>query len=726
MNLVAFDTETHLIQPGLLAPPLVCGSVATAKAGSERTLSADDARRVFRSTLESGASLGGANLVYDLGVMAVDDPSLLPLIFRALEEGRLYSTDILEALHDNARGLMFREANGTPFGRYSLAQLEARYTGVDRSAEKVDGWRYRYAELDGVPLEQWPDEAVSYPRRDARGTLDVLAVQLGEGRHNLQCSTLEMRAAWFLQLACIQGMRTDPLMVPEVVARIRKEHEESRRRFFDEGIVRVRPCATKDGVLERADAIDNEWLQRAAIRLHSQFRSKRAPWMLERLTDIEVAQKALARGRPIRFAEDKKRLAALVEDAYWGDPPLTDGGASGNRKTSTSRDTLEESGMALLEEYGEAGPNEKLLSTYVDVLEQGTRVPINPSANTLVSTQRTSYRLPNLQQLPRKGGVRECFVPRPGWLYCSVDYAALELCTLAQVCLNLFGASEMAKAINLGQDLHTRLAARIAGISYEEAMVRRAAKDPLILALRQTAKPVNFGLPGLMGPPKLVLTARKDGVRFCELAGEAASCSANPKVTTYAHRAISPTCSLCLKLAIKYKELWAAEWPEMVEYHKCTIAQAEECADGFPLESFGQGMKRLEMNANAVSNHFFQNLAAQGAKHAGWLLAKESYTNKSSVLYGNFRTVVFVHDEVIAEVREEAAHEVAQRQAEIMVGAMREFVPDVKISAEPALMRRWFKGADKALTQDGRLRPWWPVGWGWGPDQEQMAKDLAT
>lgn len=712
------------MQPGLPCPPLVCGSTASAAAGSERLLTKEETVEAFRAALEDpDTTLGGANIVYDLGVMSTYAPETVPLIFKALEEGRIVSTDILEALHDNARGLMFQEATGAPFSFYSLAQLEARYLSLDRSAEKADGWRHRYAELDGVPLEQWPDEAVQYPRRDARGTYDVLTVQLAEGRDNLQCVKAEMRAAWFLHLACAWGMRTDPLLVPEVVRRIRQEHETSRRKFFEQGIVRVRPCNKKAGEWERADDITEAWLNRMFDVIGVKAGPGAEPWRLERLRDIETCRAALAKGRPIRFAEDKGRLSSLVEGAYQGDPPLTSGGASGNQKTSTSRDTLAESGSELLEEYAEAGPNEKLLSTYVGVLEQGTRMPINPSANTLVATQRTSYRRPNLQQLPRKGGVRECFIPRPGWLYCSVDYAALELCTLGQVCLNLFGQSAMADAINKGQDLHTRLAARFAGVSYEEAMARRQEKDPVILALRQAAKPVNFGLPGLMGPPKLVLTARKDGVRFCELAGESESCGRNQKVTRYQHRPIAPTCSVCLKLAIEYRDLWRQEWPEMVEYHKVTIAQAEECGASIPLESFGMGMKRLETNANAVSNHFFQNLAAQGAKHAGWLLAKEAYTDKTSVLYGAWRNVVFVHDEIIAEVREEVAHECALRQAEVMISGMREFVPDVKISAEPCLMRRWFKGADRAEGKDGRLKPWWPKDWAWGPDQAQMALD---
>lgn len=319
------------------------------------------------------------------------------------------------------------------------------------------------------------------------------------------------------------------------------------------------------------------------------------------------------------------------------------------------------------------------------------------------------------------------------WMYMSADYAALELCTLAQVCLNLGIGSEMAKAINAGQDLHTRLAARIAAMPYEDAMALKKAKDPQILNLRQTSKPVNFGKPGLMGPPKIVFTARKDGVYFCELAdgwkGEPGrGCPQHPRAVKYGKGAgypIPPTCERCLQLAKTYSDLWYQEWPEMVEYHKITVAAAKECEKGIPIDSFGTGMLRMETSPNAVSNHFFQNLAAQGAKHASWLLSKEMYTDKKSVLYNNARIVVFVHDENFCEFREPVAHECALRATEILKAGMQEFTPDVRIDIEPALSRRWFKGADKAVGKDGRLKAWWPKDWSYPPDQELMAADLA-
>jgi DNA polymerase I-like protein with 3'-5' exonuclease and polymerase domains len=157
--------------------------------------------------------------------------------------------------------------------------------------------------------------------------------------------------------------------------------------------------------------------------------------------------------------------------------------------------------------------------------------------------------------------------------------------------------------------------------------------------------------------------------------------------------------------------MYFAAYPEVKDYHELTIDLARRCDRGDrsePVESMGAGMLRLEKSATAVSNHFFQNLAAQGAKHALWLLAREAHVDPSSVLFGACHPVAFIHDEIVAEVREEIAHEVAERMTCVMLEAMREYVPDVRIAAEPALMRRWWKSASLVRDAAGRLVPWEP------------------
>jgi hypothetical protein len=308
-----------------------------------------------------------------------------------------------------------------------------------------------------------------------------------------------------------------------------------------------------------------------------------------------------------------------------------------------------------------------------------------------------------------------------------VDYGALEMVTLAQICLWLFKQSSMADAINAGKDLHIDLAADFVGNSYGEMLALKKAKDKQTLNLRQMAKIGNFGLAGGMGAPKLVASARSQDARFCELAGVSAKCSENKRINRWYDRPIPPVCCECVKIAVEIRKAYLKKWKEMRRYLDLAGQIAEDCSNGIPLESLSEGnMKRLEPKYAACANHYFQHHAAVGAKDALWRLAKECYTDDGSVLYGNCYPVLFIHDEIICEVREEVAHECALRQTEVMVKAMQKHCPDVKVSAEPALMRRWFKGAEAAWDKNKRLKPWWPPveKWDWAPDQEQMRKDM--
>src|SRR5690606_34743176 len=71
--------------------------------------------------------------------------------------------------------------------RYSLADLEKRLLGIDRSAQKTgpDIWRLRYHELYDVPLEEWPKDAVDYAIADAIGAYAVHVKQEEEFAHLL-------------------------------------------------------------------------------------------------------------------------------------------------------------------------------------------------------------------------------------------------------------------------------------------------------------------------------------------------------------------------------------------------------------------------------------------------------------------------------------------------------------------------------------------------------------
>lgn len=249
--MLGFDTETYLFCPGLAAPKLVCGSWANA----EQEFIGDPAESVaiFRSTLERGDHMIGVNLAYDVVVMAAHDPTLLPLIFEAGNAGLFHDCAIREALCDIARDRLFKDlATGKKWngvsdddmgGRYSMAVLMQRHFHTDISSEKTgDVWRYKYAQLDGVPIEQWPAAAVEYPKQDARRTYDIGKAQ--RGFQNLHDEPAQVRASIAIQLMRAWGFRTDGDYLAHLEKEVDALWEASRAEFSRSGI--FRPDGTKD------------------------------------------------------------------------------------------------------------------------------------------------------------------------------------------------------------------------------------------------------------------------------------------------------------------------------------------------------------------------------------------------------------------------------------------------------------------------------------------------
>jgi len=393
-----------------------------------------------------------------------------------------------------------------------------------------------------------------------------------------------------------------------------------------------------------------------------------------------------------------KNMALIKERVTkaWGDlTPTTDGGG-----VSTERKVLEESGDPVLEALGEVSKWEKL-ATYLPSLEAAAKAPLNVRPNVLLASGRTSYE-GLVQLMPRKGGVRECFKFRG--VGSSVDYAAVELSTLGQVCVWVLGYSNLADAINSGKDPHSMLGAQIAGITYEEFLKRVKEKDPAASDLRQGAKAGNFGLPGGMGEATFVAQKRKEGLLICELFYRDGRCG-EKKVTSWKERATKqPTCLRCLEQTRELKSAWFQTWGEMRPYLNWISAQM---AHSDVVETFVSKMVRGGMRYTNAANHYFQSLAAIGAKRAVVAMTGEMYQGSSPLL--GSRLCIFAHDETIIDIPDTGVINVdvaARRQAAVMVEQMKSVVPDVAIKAEPALMRYWSKDAKETKDEQGRYVPW--------------------
>lgn len=647
-SLLSFDLETHLVQPGLLAPPIVCGSFADRNLFDGGVLVKNPIE--FLEDTTQDVVWVGANIAYDFACVLAARPDLFPLVWRAYEEERVFDVQIVAMLNAIADGRLKKEGTKTVLylmdgtrvesGRYSLDLCVREWLGRTNAKEN-DRWRNSYALLEHLPISEWPEDARQYPIDDAVNTLEVAEAQLKHPARNIHNQGEQAHAAFAIHLGAVWGLRTDGERVAQFKADVEAHLETLRAKVAAGGL--MKPKSKKNPTLSR----------------------------------------------------NMKEIRERVFKAYDGLPPKT---ATGN--ISTEREVLEDSDDPDLEALAEMGRWAKF-DIYVPSLVEASRKPLNVKPNVLLATGRTSYD-GLIQLMPRKGGVRECFVARPGCVWSSVDYAAIEMSTLAQVHLWTVGRSSLATALNDDLDPHSLFAAKMMGLTYEDFLARK--KEPELADKRQAAKAANFGFPGMMGGAKFVIAKKREGSKVCEWTHRDGKCGTE-KVYEWKGRPLdAPLCKRCCEEAEALRQEYLRQWPEMAPYWNWVQSRVSSTGE---LEQFVSKRIRGGLSGPQGANTLFQGLAADGAKRAVVAMTKEMYLDRASPLYGS-RLVLFAHDETLIEIPEERAHEAAMRQAELMVEKMREVVPDVKVKAEPALMRRWYKGAEATFDSSGRLVPWEP------------------
>lgn len=640
MNLFSFDFETHKVQPGLLTPPVVCVSAAwrSASGAVESTLhERSSGLGVVWGELDDDSTVFvGANIAYDFGCYLAVYPEELPKVWKAYKEGRVFDVLIAGTLDAIAAGRLHDKGL---FARNGSVIQKGRYS------------------LDSV-------------------TSDYL------GR-----SDAKKNDKWRTSYALLDGTPIE-------------EWPEGARQYPIDDAVNALLVAERQ--MECCKNLHNLPAQaHAAFCMHLgsiwglRIDVSRA-LELKNSVDAEISElQIMAKTHKLVRPDGTKDMAVIRErvfQAYGGVPPSTETG-----NTSTSRETLEESEDPVLVEFSEISKWEKL-RTYANELTSLGNKPMNVSCNPVLATGRASYS-GLIQLMPRKGGVRECCIARPGHALVSVDYAAIEMSTLAQVQLWTVGESALADAINAGIDPHSLFAAGMTGVSYETFIA------DINKGYRQAAKAGNFGFPGMMGAVKFVIAKKRERESPCEWIFKDKKCGQEkrlfPTKTKHGKELMVNLCTRCVNEAEKLKAAYLRQWPQMRPYWDWVTRHLDENG---AIEQFVSKRIRGGLSAPAAANTLFQGLAADGAKAALVKMTEEMYLDRSSPLFGS-RCLIFAHDETITEVPLERLHEAGIRQAEIMVSEMRKFVPDVAVKAEPAAMYRWDKGAETVL-KEGKLQVW--------------------
>jgi hypothetical protein len=699
---ISFDLETYLIERPVAAPRPVCISWSTdGKVGEVEQFSCGGGglERVWH-LLRSGQKLVNTTTAFDATCLMAFEPDFIEPIFDLYFDDQVEDILLNQKLIDIAFGeLKFRKQRG-----YALDVLAERHR-LPFAIDKQNPWRLKYRELDSLPMRLWPEDAVNYPRDDARGPWLILRsqrriCQRWQEEHGspILGKQAPRRALYdlALRLAHCYGVRTDSVRVKE----LKRATEERMYELWKGGWKDIKgayhPPLVDTGLIKPSGSKN---MRAAAERLARRYFDTGRPVPLTK-TEVERREgqthcrfEDLPKVETKSKSKSKKALAAFQ-------PELVPNWAI----VSTDRDSCILSGDETLIEWADYGRIKNLLPR-LDDLEKGVDLPLQPRYDSLLDTGRTSSSkgvskkpLPRdlvgvqIQNFPRSpddelrrvlialfdrvSDARSCIKPRPGHGFGLADYSAGELHTLAQVCRDKFGYSKLGDMLNAGIDVHLWFGALAygKGTTYEDALVRYKAGDKEVKAWRQSAKPIVFGRPGGMGKRKMVVTARKSyGVKFSEAEAD------------------------------RLMKLYDQSFPEVAQLF-ALVSSMQEGDKRILIQQVRSLRWRGGCTYSAACNTFFQGLLADGALEALARVAMECYV-PGSALFG-YRIVAFVHDEIVIEGPLAGLAAATRRLAHIMEEELNKFTPDYPTPAEPVLTMVWSKDAKTVRNAQGELQLW--------------------
>jgi DNA polymerase-1 len=279
----------------------------------------------------------------------------------------------------------------------------------------------------------------------------------------------------------------------------------------------------------------------------------------------------------------------------------------------------------------------KLKSTYTDklpeMIDPGTGRIHTSYHQAVAATGRLSSSDPNLQNIPIRTEegrrIRQAFIAPEGYRILAADYSQIELRIMA----HLSGDRGLLDAFERGLDVHRATAAEVFDVTLD------AVSDDQ----RRKAKAINFGLiygMSAFGLAKQLQLGRNE--------------------------------------AQAYIDRYFQRYPGVQNYMDRTRQLARE--QGYVETLFGRRLYLPEINARnrmraqaaerTAINAPMQGTAADIIKKA--MLAVDAWLEASPV---EARMIMQVHDELVLEVRDSAAEEVAEELRELMAGAARLDVP---------------------------------------------------
>ena len=664
-NYIAIDYESYLISKEEPIPTPVCLSYYDGK-NLKGVIVGKEQMEAFLSKLLTlpDTAIIAHNMSFELLVTYKHFPKLRDKVKAKLERGELICTKIYEQLISNT------EKKGS--FKFDLATLVNRYFKEDISDTKgEDSWRMRYCELDGIPLKDWPKEAVEYAEEDSVWAHKLFFAQQATLKVDYN---LSVAADFWLNWMGLSGLVVDKSRVhtleQEIIDKLAPMYDHLEELGF---VVRKK---------------DGKW-------------SKKMKKMREFVTEHVKAPEKTAKGAISTSGESLNR--------YLGD--LT------NNTQAT----------AILESFLYIMKYEKVLSSFVARLKEAEPL-IRTQYNAVVSSGRTSSRTSpfypsvNIQQMPRTvegvtWDIRNCFVPREGYKICSIDYSGLELSATANQLYNLTGRSEMREVLNRGDtptDMHSMFAYRIKNMkakkvitSYEEFVSKK--KEEGFKEFRQLAKPINLGFPGGIGYDTMRKLLAKEGIfpklQIVEKSKYEDQISwkrgALRKLGHPARirRVAIDEFQLVIDELVELKQELFHLYPDLADFlsegHKGfltgeTLNVKNEFGEWEkePVYKFEtDGFKRDYCTYTKLCNGLLmQSPAAVGAKKAMVKIISK-YSESTDV-----NPLAFIHDEIVFEIKDsENMADIVRDVSEILIDEMQTVLTSVRITVEAEVFDYWKK-----------------------------------
>lgn len=370
-------------------------------------------------------------------------------------------------------------------------------------------------------------------------------------------------------------------------------------------------------------------MEENGIQLDPEFLTQLSTEFASTMHELEQKAASMA-GESFNIASPKQ-----VGEILFDKLAIKGGKKTATGQYSTSESVLEKVEHPIAEVILEHRGLAKLKSTYTDRLVEQA----NPNSmrvhtsyhQALTATGRLSSSDPNLQNIPVRGEIgrqiRKAFVAPEGRVLLAADYSQIELRLMAH-----FSQDEaLLHAFQQGQDVHRRTASEVLGIPLDQVTGDQ----------RRQAKAVNFGL--LYGMSEFGLTRQLGFSREESRSYIARYFQRYPGVLDYMERTRQIAREQGFVETILGRRLYT---PDILASNKMVKQAAERAAINAPLQGSAADIIKLAMIA-------VQKMLP--AQHAKLLLQ--------------------VHDELVLEVDQDYAAELAPQIQDVMQSVLSLSVP---------------------------------------------------